>query len=86
VKEYIATKDNDLQFVELYNPGVNTVVDGCKAKTKPTIETQCTIIPAHPIQLRDKVRPQIKVTLNILQTSQISSTKLAYEALNGQKE
>ena len=36
-----------------------------------------------PLQLWDKLAPQVQDTLNLLQASQINPTILAYEALNG---
>ena len=85
VKQYITLEKTDLQFVDSYNHRVNTAEHGCKATQYHTIATLCTITTACPIQLWDQFMPQIKATLNIMQTPRINSNKLAYEALNGQR-
>ena len=83
VKEFISSEKTDLQFVESYNHRVNAAEHGFKAAKYHTIATLCTIDPACSIQLSDRLVLQIEAILNIMQTSRIDSTKLAYEALNG---
>ena len=82
VKEYVTSEETDMQFVESYKHRVNTAKHGYKAATYHTIATLCTTDPAHPIQSWDQFMPQLQATLNIMQTSQINSNKLTYEALN----
>ena len=85
VKEYIKSKCMDLQFVESCNHRINAAEHGCKAVKYHMIATVCIIDPACPVQLWDRFVPQIEATLNTMRTSRIDSSKLAYEALNGQK-
>ena len=81
VTEYITLEKTNLQFVESYNRRVNAAKHGYKATQYHTTATLCTTDPTCPIQLWDQCMPKIEATLNIMQTSQIDSTKSAYEAL-----
>ena len=83
VKEYIISKDTNLQFVESYNRRVNAAKHGYKAIQYHTIVILCTIDQTCPIQLLDKFMPHIETTLNRMCISEINTTKLAYKVLNG---
>ena len=67
--------------MELHNHRVNTSEGAIQTWNNHFISGSCTTDSNFPTQLWDQLIPQSQDTLNIMQTSCIDPTKLAYEVL-----
>ena len=79
VTNYITTKETDIQLVEPHNHRVNAAEPTVKCVKYHMIASLTTLDLNCPIQLWCKCLEQIKITLNVLQTSRRDKTKLAYQ-------
>jgi hypothetical protein len=72
-----------LQLVELHNHRVSAVE--CAIQTFKDVFSAALVITNRdfPLQLWDKLRPQLINTLNMLRTSHVDPTKSAYKILHG---
>jgi hypothetical protein len=83
IKQFLTKKECNLQVVEPHNHGVDTVERAIQTFKDAFIAALATTDCKFPLQLWDKLAPQVQDTLNLLRTSRINSNVLAYEALNG---
>ena len=83
IKKNLTTKGCDLQVVEPHNHRVKAAERAIRMFKNALIAALATADSEFPLQLWDKLAPQVQNTLNLLQKSRINPSILAYEALNG---
>ncbi len=83
IKKFLTKKECNLQVVEPHNHCVNAAKQAIQTFKDAFIAALATTDRDFPLQLWDKLAPQVQDTLNLLQELQINLTILAYEALNG---
>ncbi len=83
IKKILTENDCKLQVVEPHNHRVNAAERAIQTFKAAFIAALATTDSAFPLQLWDCLTPQVKDTLNMLRTSRVEPTKLAYEILNG---
>jgi hypothetical protein len=80
----ILTKNNcNLQFIEPHNHRVNTAKQAIKMFKAAFIAAMGTTDSKFPLQLWDRLTPQVQYTINMLDALRIDPTVLAYKILNG---
>ena len=72
-----------MQVVEPHNHRVNAAKRAIQTFKVAFIAALATTDSNFPLQLWDRLTPQVKDTLNLLCTSRVDPTKFAYEILNG---
>ena len=72
-----------MQVVKPHNHQANAAEREIQTFKDAFIAALATSDSEFPLQIWDKLAPQIQSTLNLLQKSRISPSILAYEALNG---
>ncbi len=82
-KTFLTENDCKLQLVEPHNHRVNAVERAIQTFKDAFISALATTHSNFPLQLWDRLTPQIQDTLNLLRASRIDPTKSAYEILNG---
>jgi hypothetical protein len=82
-KQFLTKKDCNLQVVEPHNHRVNAVECAIQMFKDTFIATLATTDWEFPLQLWDKLAPQVQNTLNLLRASRTNPNISAYEALNG---
>jgi hypothetical protein len=83
IKKFLTKKECDLQVVEPHNHRVNAAERAIQTFKDAFIAALATTDRDFPLQLWDKLAPQVQDTLNLLRASRINPNILAYEALNG---
>ncbi len=83
IKKYLTEQDCKLQVVEPHNHCVNAAERAIQTFKAAFIAMLATVNSDFPLQLWDRLTPQVQTTLNILRTSRIDPTKLAYKILYG---
>ena len=83
IKKILTKKECDLQVVEPHNHRVNTAERAIHIFKDAFIAALATTDREFPLQLWDKLAPQVQDTLNLLRASRINPNISAYEALNG---
>ena len=83
IKKFLTKKECKLQLVEPYNHRVNAAERAIQTFKDAFIAALATTDREFPLQLWDRLAPQVQDTLNLLRTSRINPNILAYEALNG---
>jgi hypothetical protein len=71
-----------LQLVEPHNHRVNTAERAIQTFKDAFIAALATTDNEFPLQLWDRLTPQVRDTLNLMQASRINPKILAYKALN----
>ncbi len=77
------TAKDCLQVVEPHNHWVNAAERAIQTFKDAFIAALASTDSEFPLQLWDKLAPQVQNTLNLLQRARINPNILAYEALNG---
>jgi len=85
MKAFLARKDCKWQFVEPSNHHVNVAERAIQTFTNHFISGLCATNKNWPFQLWDQLTHQATSKLNLLRTSRIDPTKLAYEQTHGAK-
>ena len=83
IKKILTKKECELQVVEPHNHRVNAAERAIQTFKDAFIATLATTDRDFPLQLWDKLAPQVQDTLNLLRASRINPDISAYEALNG---
>jgi hypothetical protein len=84
IKKFLSKKGCQLQLVEPHNHLVNAAERAIQTFKNAFIAALATTNMDFPLQLWDKLAPQVQDTLNLLWTSRTNpEISLAYEALNG---
>ncbi len=83
IKKYLTENYCKLQVVEPHNHRVNTAKRAIQTFKAAYIAALATTDSDFPLQLWDRLTPQVEDTLNMLRASRIDPTKSAYEILNG---
>jgi hypothetical protein len=83
IKEYLVTQQCELQLVEPHNHQVNAAERAIQTFKNRFTGALSTTDSEFPVQLLDKLAPQVQDSINLLQPSQIDPTKSAYEILEG---
>jgi hypothetical protein len=83
IKIFLTENNCKLQVVEPHNHRVNAVKRAIQTFKAAFIAALATTDSDFPLQLWDRLTPQVKDTLNMLRASRIDPTKSAYEIFNG---
>ena len=83
IKKFLTEKGCHLQLVEPHNHRVNAAERAIKMFKDAFNAALATTDMEFPLQLWDKLAPQVQDTLNLLRTSRTNPAISAYEALNG---
>jgi hypothetical protein len=83
IKQFLTENECKLQLVEPHNHRVNAAERAIKTFKDAFIAALATTDSDFPLQLWDKITPQVQDTLNMMRTSRVDPAKLAYEILNG---
>ena len=83
IKAYLTPQQVTLQLVEPHNHRVNAAERAIQTFKNRFIGALGTTDSEFPIQLWDKLAPQVQDCINLLRRSRISPTKSAYETLEG---
>ena len=83
IKKYLTEQECKLQVVEPHNHRVNAAERAIQTFKAAFIAALATTDSDFPLQLWDRLTPQVQTTLNMLRTSRIDPTKSAYEILYG---
>jgi hypothetical protein len=83
IKQFLTKKEYDLQVVKPHNHRVNAAKQAIQTFKDAFIAALAMTDSEFPLQLWDKLAPQVQNTLNLLQASRINSNILVYETLNG---
>ena len=83
IKKFLTKKECDLQLVEPHNHRVNTAERAIQTFKDAFIAALATTDREFPLQLWDRLAPQVQDTLNLIRASRINPNILVYEELNG---
>jgi hypothetical protein len=83
IKQFLTKKECNLQVVKPHNHRVNAAEQAIQTFKDAFIAALVMTDSEFPLQLWDKLAPQVQNTLNLLRASRINPNILAYEALNG---
>ncbi len=83
IKKFLTENECRLQLVEPHNKRVNAAERAIQTWKDAFIAALATTDSEFPLQLWDKLTPQVQDTLNLLRASRVDPTISAYEALNG---
>ncbi len=83
IKKNLNKNECKLQLVELHNHRVNAAECAIQTFKDAFIPALATTDSDFPLQLWDRLTPQVQDTLNMMRTLRINPAILAYEALNG---
>ena len=83
IKKFLTKKECKLQVVEPHNYHVNAAERAIQTFKDAFVVTLATTNRDFPLQLWDKLAPQVQDTLNLLRALQINPNISAYEVLNG---
>ena len=85
IKAFLQKENCKWQFVELTNHRVNAAERAIQTFKNHFIIGLCSTDSNWPLQLWDQLAEQATITLNLIRTSRIDPTKLAYHQLHGHK-
>ena len=83
-KQFLTKKECKLQLVELHNHRANAAERVIQTFKDAITAALAMTDMDFPLQLWDKLAPQVHNTLNLMHASRTNPTILAYEAINGQ--
>ncbi len=83
IKQILTEEECKLQLVEPHNHCINAAKRAIQTFNDAFISALATTDRDFPLQLWDKLMPQVINTLNMLRASHIDPTKSAYEVLYG---
>ena len=83
IKAFLAEQQCQLQLVEPHNHRLNAAERAIQTFKDAFIAALATTDSDFPLQLWDKITPQVQNTLNMMRASRINPTISAYEQLNG---
>jgi hypothetical protein len=83
IKAYLTPQQVTLQLVEPHNHRVNAMEQAIQTFKNRFIGTLGTTDSEFPIQLWDKLAPQVQDCINLLRRSRITPDKSAYETIEG---
>ena len=83
IKKFLTKKECGLQLVEPHNHRVNAAERVIQTFKDAFIAALATTDRDFPLQLWDRLAPQVQDTLNLIRASRINPNISAYEALNG---
>ena len=83
IKNILTKKESNLQLVEPHNHRVNTTEWAIQTFKDAFIAGLATTDQDFPLQLWDRLAPQVQDTLNLIRASRINPNISAFEALNG---
>jgi hypothetical protein len=82
IKKFLTKKECDLQLVEPHNHHVNATERDIQTFKDAFIAALATTDREFPLQLWDRLTPQVQDTLNLPRASRINPNILAYKAIN----
>jgi hypothetical protein len=83
IKAFLTEQQCKLQLVEPHNHRMNAAERAIQTFNDAFIAALATTNSKFPLQLLDKIMPQVQDTLNLMRASRINPAISAYEALNG---
>ncbi len=83
IKKILTENKCKLQLVEPHNHCVNAAEQAIQTFKDAFIAALATTVSEFPLQLWDRLTPQVRDTLNLMRASRINPEILPYEALNG---
>jgi hypothetical protein len=83
IKQFLTENECRLQLVEPHNHRVNVAEHVIQTFKDAFIAALPTTDSNFPLQLWDKIIPQVQDTLNMMRASRVDPTRSAYEVLNG---
>jgi hypothetical protein len=83
IKQFLTENKCKLQLVEPHNHRVNAAERAIQTFKDAFIAALATTDSDFPLQLCDKITPQVQDTLNLMRASRVDPTKSTYEILNG---
>jgi len=83
IKKFLTKKECDIQLVEPNNKRLNAAERAIQTWKDAMISALATTDSDFPLQLWDKLTPQVQDCVNLMRASRIDPTKSAYEILNG---
>jgi hypothetical protein len=83
IKKFLTKNECKLQLVEPHNHRVNAAERAVQTFKDTFIAALAMTDSNFPLQLWDKITPQVQDMLNMMRASRTDPTNSAYEALNG---
>jgi hypothetical protein len=83
IKQFLTKNECRLQPVEPHNHHVNAAEHDIQTFKDAFIAALATTDSNFPLQLWDKIIPQVQDALNMMRASRVDPTRSAYEVLNG---
>jgi hypothetical protein len=83
IKKFLTNNECKLQLVEPHNHRVNAAERAKQTFKDAFIAALATTDSNFPLQLWDRITPQVQDTLNLMRASRINPNILAYKALHG---
>jgi hypothetical protein len=83
IKKFLTKNNCKLQVIKPHNQQVNATERVIRTFKAAFFAALATTNSDFPLQLWDRLTPQVKNTLNMLQASQIDPSKSAYKIFNG---
>jgi hypothetical protein len=83
IKAFLTEQQCQLQLVEPHNHRLNAAERAIQTFKDAFIAALATTDSDFPLQLWDKIAPQVQDTLNMMRASRIDPTISVYEQLNG---
>ena len=83
IKAFLTTQKCALQLVEPHNHRVNAAERAIQTFKDAFIAALATTDVDFPIQLWDRLAPQVQTCLNLMRKSRVDPTKSAYETIYG---
>jgi hypothetical protein len=83
IRMFLSEEECDLQLVEPHNHRVNAAERAIRTFKDAFISALTTTDKDFPLQLWDKITPQVIITLNMMRASRVDPTKSAHEILYG---
>ena len=83
IKRFLTTQECNLLLVEPHNHRINAAERAIQTFKDHFVSALATTDSEFPLQLWDRLSPQIETTLNLMRRSRIDPSKSAYEVLHG---
>ncbi len=83
IKKFLTKKECDIQLVKPNNKRLNAAEQAIQTWKDAMISALATTDSDFPLQLWDRLTPQVQDCVNLMRASRIDPTISAYEALNG---
>jgi hypothetical protein len=83
IKQFLSENKCKLQLVKPHNHRVNAAECSIQTFKDTFIAALATTDVNFPLQLWNKLTPQVQNCLNLMRRSQINPSKSAYQAMNG---